>query len=315
MREPTGAAQALRLDSRGTRGQTSPPAKGMWRMTRALVLGGGGPLGVAWESGLIAGFAQGGVDLGEADFILGTSAGAIVGARLASGGASARLADAVLDPASVNIRPPGGSQDGFTKMMGLMREAQTGTRHPAEVRRELGALALSAEAASEADFLQLMGRELGPIPHQGWPARDFACTAVDVEDGGFQLWQASSGVDLLPAVASSACVPGLVTPITLQGRRYMDGGMRSPTNADLAAGHELVVVIAVAPPGGPTQRLDEEVESLKAVGATVVAITLDEAAGAAFGPNPMDSARKPDVARAGLAQALSQAEILKSVWG
>ncbi|MDB5445730.1 MAG: patatin, partial [Phenylobacterium sp.] len=53
--------------------------------TRALVLGGGGPVGVAWESGLIAGFAQAGVDLGRADFVLGTSAGSIVGAKLAMG--------------------------------------------------------------------------------------------------------------------------------------------------------------------------------------------------------------------------------------
>ncbi|CAN7546992.1 patatin-like phospholipase family protein [Phenylobacterium sp. LjRoot225] len=285
-------------------------------MRRALVLGGGGPLGVAWESGLIAGFAQGEVDLGQADFILGTSAGAIVGARLASGGDSARLADALLDPASAEIRPPpGGSPEGFMTMVGLMREAQAGTRHPAEVRRELGAFALAAEAASEASFLDVIGRELGAIPHLGWPAGNFACAAVDVEDGGFQLWQADSGVDLLPAVTSSACVPGMITPITMKGRRYMDGGMRSPTNADLAAGYDLVVVIAVAPPGTPTVRLDEEVETLKAAGATVVAITLDEGSSLAIGANLMDSSRKPEVARAGLAQGLSQAEILKQVWG
>jgi NTE family protein len=285
-------------------------------MLRALVLGGGGPLGVAWESGLIAGFAQADVDLGQADFILGTSAGAIVGARLASGGDSARLADAVLDPASAEIPPPpGGSSEDFLKMVALMREAQSGARHPAEVRRELGAYALAADATSEAAFFEVVGRELGAIPHLGWPVRNFACTAVDVEDGGFQLWQADSGVDLLPAVTSSACVPGLITPITLQGRRYMDGGMRSPTNADLAAGYDLIVVVAVAPPGAPTPQLDEEVETLKAVGATVVAITLDEGAGLAVGTDLMDSRRKPQAARAGLAQGLSQAGILKSVWG
>src|SRR5438105_4802249 len=50
-------------------------------MTRALVLSCGGPVGVAWQSGLLAGFAQGGVDLAVADYVLGTSAGAVVGAR------------------------------------------------------------------------------------------------------------------------------------------------------------------------------------------------------------------------------------------
>jgi NTE family protein len=285
-------------------------------MQRALVLGGGGPLGVAWQSGLIAGFAQGGVDLGLADFILGTSAGAIVGAQIASGVQGARLADTVLDPASALIRPPsGGSPDAFRQMMELMREAQIGTRHPAEVRRELGALALAADAASEAEFSKVIGQELGAIPHTGWPTRNFACTAVDAEDGGFQLWQADSGVDLLPAVMSSACVPGLISPIALKGRRYMDGGMRSSTNADLAAGYDLVVVLAVAAPGQPTQRLDEEVDGLKAVDATVVCVTMDAGAGQAFGANPMDAARKPEVARAGVAQGLSQAAILKEIWG
>ncbi len=286
-------------------------------MTRALVLGGGGPVGVAWESGLIAGFAQAGVDLGRADYIQGTSAGAIVGARLASGVSADRLADAVLDPASTLIRPPeGGSPEALEAMMRLIREGAGGARNPAEARRELGALALRAEGAPEDVFLDVIGRELGEVPHLGWPARDFACTAVDVEDGGFELWRAASGVDLLPAVTSSCCVPGLIAPITLKGRRYMDGGMRTPTNADLAAGHEVVVVIAVAIPGmGGAGSLDEEVESLKSDGSTVVAITLDEASAAAFGPNAMDADRKPDVARAGLAQGLAQAAVLKPVWG
>jgi len=50
---------------------------------RALVLGGGGPVGRAWEIGLTHGFAGQGIDLGTADLIIGTSAGAVVGATLA----------------------------------------------------------------------------------------------------------------------------------------------------------------------------------------------------------------------------------------
>ena len=100
-------------------------------MARALVLGGGGLVGVAWESVLIAGFAQGGVDLGQADFILGTSAGAIVGARLASGVCATRLAEAALDPASVEIRlPPGGSPEAFMKMLALMGEGRAACATP-----------------------------------------------------------------------------------------------------------------------------------------------------------------------------------------
>jgi NTE family protein len=285
-------------------------------MTRALVLGGGGPVGVAWQSGLIAGFAQAGVDLAEADFILGTSAGSVVGARLATGAASARLADALLaePPASGTTAAPAAD---LSPLMTLLAQAQSGTRNPAEARRDLGRLALAAETTSEAHFLKIIGRSLGETPHTGWPARDYACTAVDAEDGGFQLWQGGSGVDLLPAVASSCSVPGVFPPVALQGRRYMDGGTRSLTNADLAAGHDLVVVVAVQPPGAPdwmARVLAEEVESLQSAGATVVAITPDEGAAAAFGPNLMDFSRSAEVARSGLAQAASQAAILKSLW-
>src|SRR6185312_16605732 len=64
--------------------------------SRALVLGGGGPVGIAWESGLVAGLAQAGVDLGRADFTMGTSAGSFVGARLALGADAKTFADPIL---------------------------------------------------------------------------------------------------------------------------------------------------------------------------------------------------------------------------
>src|SRR6267378_5880441 len=73
-----------------------PPTTGERAMTRALVLGGGGPVGIAWESGLVAGLAQAGVDLGRADFTMGTSAGSFVGARLALGADAATLADPII---------------------------------------------------------------------------------------------------------------------------------------------------------------------------------------------------------------------------
>jgi NTE family protein len=289
-------------------------------MTRALVLSGGGSVGIAWESGLIAGFAQGGVDLGQADFILGTSAGSVVGARLASGMAAAGLAEALLAPATSRPAPddPPPSIQNMARMFALMTEAQNGTRHPAEVRRELGALALSSATVGEAEFLERIGRALAEAPKLGWPARAYACAAVDAEDGGFQLWDAGCGVDLWPAVASSCSVPGLAPPIGLKGRRYMDGGARSASNADMAAGHDIVVVVSVQPPGAPpwmAQCLAEEVESLKAGGSTVVTITPDAASGTSFGDNLMDFSRDAAVARCGLAQGQFQAEVLKQIWG
>jgi NTE family protein len=294
--------------------------------TRALVLGGGGPVGIAWESGLVAGLARGGVDLGQADFTMGTSAGSFVGARLAMGADAATLADPILAeaarPASPERKASTRAPADLSKLMSLMAEAQGGLRNPAAARADIGAFALAADTVSEAGFIASFGRSFAELAENAWPERGFACTAVDAEDGSFRLWNKESGVGVTRAVASSCSVPGIYPPITLGGRRYIDGGMRSSTNADMAAGYDLVVVVAVrlgAAGGEAMQRVaarfDEEIESLKEGGSTVVTIVPDEASIAAFGPNLMDFRRRADAARAGLAQGEGHAEGLKEFWG
>lgn len=54
-------------------------------MTGALVLGGGGVVGIAWETGVLKGLRDGGVDPATADLIIGASAGSVVGALLCGG--------------------------------------------------------------------------------------------------------------------------------------------------------------------------------------------------------------------------------------
>jgi len=294
-------------------------------MTRALVLGGGGPVGIAWESGLLAGLAQGGVDLGQADFTLGTSAGAFVGVRLALGESAATLADPILADAERPVRNVNRSArrpPDLTNVMRLMAKAQEIQRHPAEARAEIGALALAADTITEQEFIESFGRSFASLPEDAWPERDFACTAVDAESGAFQLWTKASGVGVTRAVASSCSVPGVYPPITLQGKRWIDGGVRSSTNADLATGHEVVVIVAVRlsdwTPGGTLARLfarlDEEVKTLTDGGATVVTLLPDDASRAAMGGNLMDFQKRADAARAGLAQGLADAAELKSYW-
>jgi NTE family protein len=298
----------------------APPPLGQgrpWMTTRALVLGGGGPVGVAWQTGLVAGFARCGVDLGRADHLLGTSAGALVGARLRLADRAADLADPLLAAAPPPSMAALADPDRMW-LLELLSEARGAARHPAEVRRELGALALGAAVMGEEAYLDFMAGSFHAPGPFAWPQRDFACAAVDVEDGGFQVWQADSGVDLLAAVAASCAVPAIFPPVTLGGRRYMDGGMRSSTNADLAAGYDLVVILAVrlaAMPDALTGQLDEEVDALQASGATVVLITPDEEAAAVMGASLMDFGRSAEAVRAGLAQAAAQAEVLRELWG
>ncbi len=294
-------------------------------MTRALVLGGGGPVGIAWESGLIAGLARGGVDLGKADFTMGTSAGSFVGARLAMGADPVTLADPILAEAERTAAAPRDSGSrapaDLSKLMDLMAETRSGRRNPAEVRAEIGAFALAAETPGEAEFIASFGRTFADLPETAWPERGFACTAVDALDGAFRMWTKQSGVGVTRAVASSCSVPGVYPPVTLAGRRYIDGGMRSPTNADMAAGYDLVVVVALrlgaaagAAAGGIEAQFDQEIESLKEGGATVVVLTPDDASVEAFGPNLMDFRRRAGAARAGLVQGEGHAAELKEFW-
>jgi NTE family protein len=243
------------------------------------------------------------------------------------GAPSAGLAEPILAEAGQTPRPAPGPQGerrppDLSKLMELMGEAQAGLGNPAEARARIGAYALQAETIDEAAFIGSFGRSLSSLDDAYWPERNFACTAVDAETGGFQLWTREAGVGLARAVASSCSVPGIYPPITLKGRRYIDGGMRSSTNAELATGHARVVVVAIRVAGalaGPAAeairaKLDQEIETLRHGGAEVALVTPDEASQAAFGPNLMDFRRRPDAATAGLAQGAAIAADLASHW-
>lgn len=292
--------------------------------TRALVLGGGGPVGIAWEAGLLAGLAQGSVDLAGADFIIGTSAGSFVGAQLAMGRASTEIAAAIVaeegrpaTPRQVSARPAPDLRVLFSKM----QEAVSGARDPIEVRREIGAFALAAETVDEQTFINSFGRSLSGLADDAWPTRPFACTAVDAASGEFVVWDANAKVGLARAVASSCSVPGIFPAITINERRYIDGGMRSGTNADLAKGYDLTVVVALRLPEDANAAaalrqavLDAEIKTLRDAGGRVELIIPDASSQTAIGANLMDARKRPAAARAGLAQGAAIAEGLGLAW-
>ena len=136
-------------------------------MTRALVLGGGGPVGIAWESGLAAGLAEGGVNIGEADLIIGTSAGSAVGAQLAMGRSPQQMYAAVAAD-SGNARPgptrantgAGGAPPELTPLMELMQKAGRGDVPAEEIRKEMGAFALAVTTGVEGPMADVSKKRL-----------------------------------------------------------------------------------------------------------------------------------------------------------
>lgn len=117
---------------------------------------------------------------------------------------------------------------------------QDSSLEPAELRRRIGAIALEAEVGPPEPWLAAFGRRL---PIEGWPQR-LVVTAVDAASGEPVAWDADSGVPLVPAVTASCAVPCIFPPIPVNGSLFMDGGVRSRTNADLAAGYDRVYVLA-----------------------------------------------------------------------
>jgi NTE family protein len=172
-------------------------------VTRALVLGGGGPVGIGWELGLIVGLAEGGVDVADADAVFGTSAGSFVGAQLALGVALAGTLSALTEVVGRVAASAGTSMgkrlQAYTEGV---NDAALSERSVEEARGVLGRRALGSSVPSEEEFLGFFSVFDGV----DWPER-FACTAVDTATGEFVVWRVESGVDLSRAVASSCALP------------------------------------------------------------------------------------------------------------
>ncbi|GHE81975.1 patatin [Amycolatopsis deserti] len=278
-------------------------------MTRALVLGGGGIAGIAWETGLLHGLSESGVDILDADRFIGTSAGSTVGAQITSGTALAELFRRQVDPAlqtpeiAANI-----DAEEIAEMFGAAVSAATDAR---DARRRIGEMALAAQTVPEAERLKVIEARL---PVHDWPAAPLQIVAVDAATGDDRVFTAESGVSLVDAVAASCAVPGTWPPVTIGDRRYVDGGVRSMENADLAAGCDRVLVLRVTEVPGITD-LDDQVAALRQDGAEVLVIAPDESAIEAIGPNVLDPTVREAAARAGYDQALRAAAEVKALWG
>ncbi|MFJ3835451.1 patatin-like phospholipase family protein [Streptomyces sp. NPDC054904] len=273
----------------------------------ALVLGGGGAVGLAWTVGMLAGLAEEGLDLSGADVTIGTSAGSVIGARLASGvRAEAMYREEI---------------DGAPKLDVTVTLSQTarflwaalGSRDPQRSARRLGRAALASRTVPESAVHDAVAVLLAGV--RDWPAADLRLTAVDARSGDLATFDSASGVALPDAVAASCAVPVVWPPVSVAGGRWMDGGSRSTANVHLARGARRVVAITPIPEAvGPHPSATSQGAELAADGALVAVLTPDRAARRAFGRNMLDQTRRTAAARAGRAQAASCAETVRAVW-
>ncbi|MEV0386294.1 patatin-like phospholipase family protein [Nonomuraea sp. NPDC050643] len=268
---------------------------------RALVLGGGGVAGIAWETGVLAALADEGVDTLTADRIIGTSAGSTVAAQITSGLPLAGLLARQIDPALQTTELSSGVA--VEELWARFQQIYETPGDPAEQRREIGAMALAASTVGEAERRAVIEARL---PVHKWPERDLVIVAVEALTGEPRLFGPDSGVELVDAVAASCAVPGVWPCVTIDGVRYMDGGVRTGTNADFAAGYDRVLVLAPMPePAEPAWgRLDGAVEVIEP----------DAAALAAFGADPLAPEVRTPSAEAGYAQGRAVAARVAAMW-
>jgi NTE family protein len=292
---------------------------------RALVLHGGGSAGNAWEIGVVAGLSDAGLDVTEADLIIGTSAGSTAAAMITSA-TPAELLAAILSAAPRQRPGPAGPDGGRAPVgpvgnhMEITGRIIAAAENAADMRRAMGAAALEMDAASDGSGqTRWRATVAARLPSQRWPQRPILITAVDADSGEPVVFDRHSGVDLADAVAASTANGFGVPPYRIGDRRYIDGGYRRNENADLAAGYERVLVLS--PFGGRSRhplewgmQLAAQVDELRAGGSRVETIFPDADSLAAFGDNMMDPSTRPPAARAGYDQGRGLAGDLTKFW-
>ena len=274
----------------------------------ALVLAGGGLAGIAWETGFLLGVQDAdpvaAQRLLDADLLLGTSAGSTVAAQISSGLPLEELYARQVAKDTPEIAPPLDVDD----LMELFQQARGDTSTPMRERlRAIGARAVSGfsmPTVSEDVRRSVIARRL---PSHRWPDRQLLVTAIDVETGERVVFGRDNGVSLVDAVAASCAVPMVWPPVRIGDRRFMDGGIGSSANVDVANAADAVVMLAPTPEPGASPFRGSLVDELARHPGRGLAIFADDASIASFGRNPLDPSCRPASATAGRDQGRRQA--------
>jgi NTE family protein len=272
---------------------------------RAIVLGGGGITGIAWEVGVLSGLQAEGVDL-TAGAVFGTSAGSFVGAALRSGNLDKMYA-------SLQVSAP---DEGKATVSKLLFAAWTwafiqGLGKPKRVGAGFGAVARRyTPMVSEEERRRAVA---GRMVTTDWPDRLYI-TATDAKTGVLRAFDQTCGYPLAEVVSASGAVPGISPAVRLGDRQWIDAGMVSSANARLADGYERVLVLAPLPQGhGGIPSVAKDVQALQR-SARAELIVPDSDCVTAIGPNIYDPDRRGEVVVAATRQGRLEAPRIAALW-
>jgi NTE family protein len=280
---------------------------------RALVLAGGGVAGIAWETGVLRGIADESPTTTQAlldsDVLVGTSAGSAVAAQIGSGRTLDDLFARQIRESSAEI-DPGVGVDAITDLfLAAMSEPDTTV---SQKRQRIGAVALATETVAEPVRREVIARRL---PAHDWPERVLRVTAIDVATGELVVIDRDSGVELVDAVAASCAVPGAWPPVTIGDRRYMDGGIGSTINLEVADDCDVALVLVPASASAPSPFGDGPAAEIEAFRGAALGVFADDESLAAFGSNPLDPRCRIASALAGRAQGRRESDTVTAFLG
>jgi len=268
--------------------------------TRALILAGGGLAGIAWETGILRGIADESPATARAlldsDILVGTSAGSTVAAQISGPLPLEQLYERQIAETSQELYAGVDIDDIVELFMSAMSRPSATAR---EKLQRIGAVAASTPTVPEAVRRRVIEQRL---PSHDWPDRDLRVTAIDIGTGELVVFDSSSGVPLVDAVAASCAVPGTWPPVTIGDRRYMDGGVSSTVHTAVASDCSTAVVLVPSGESAPSVFGDGVAAEIAAFGARTLAVFADEASLRAFGPNPLDPRCRVPSALAGREQ-------------
>lgn len=235
-------------------------------MKLGLVLGGGGLVGMGYHAGALQALDDWGLDLAAADLLVGTSAGSIMASYMAVGWkptdfydyALGRHPDVQKDPqdpreqlrrvftplsknATERARRSVGSALALASSRGYLKRVHAG--EPGDAFRRLFPAGMYSTEETRRRFREDLVEE--------WPDRTIYVCAVDLYTGERIVFghPAAPSAPLPEAVLASTSIPGVFPPVEIDGRHYVDGGVKSATSLDLASDFGCELILCIAPLG------------------------------------------------------------------